>query len=266
MNNRFAVYRAVGHRFVNGWLEPEVLDITHTLDSVQHDHDVSGAVAEIGVHSGRLFIGLHLLHRGNQRSLAIDLFSQQHLNLDDPYGGGERAKFLANVGRWASTDGLIIHEGDSTKVDAATVLKLTESPVRLFSIDGGHIEHIVLSDMNLAEATLADGGIVIADDVFNYMWPGVAVGTLSYLQNSGTLAPFAIGFNKVFFTQPDYVKLYRDALESKYNRTMRISVHQSVYAGHDVSVLYRTPRTPRRLLRKNPTARTLYQSLVKSGS
>ena len=32
------------------------------------------------------------------------------------------------------------------------------------------------------------------------------------------LAPFAIGFNKVFFAQPEYVEIYRGALESKYDK------------------------------------------------
>jgi len=64
-------------------------------------------------------------------------------------------------------------------------------------------------DMNLAEASLADGGVVMADDVFHQMWPGVAVGTLRYLQNGGSLAPFTIGFNKVFFAEPEYTQTAR---------------------------------------------------------
>ena len=48
MRRSFALYRVMGHRFVQGWLEPEVFDIVHTLDSAQRGNDVSGAVAEIG--------------------------------------------------------------------------------------------------------------------------------------------------------------------------------------------------------------------------
>lgn len=262
MSLGFAIYRTVGHRFVQGWLEPEVLDIVHTLDSVQRDADVSGGVAEIGVHHGKFFIGLHLLLRADQRSLAIDVFADQHLNIDAS-GQGDRDKFVANTDRWATRNRLVIHQGDSTALSGAALRELAGSSVRLFSVDGGHTEQVVLSDMNLAEAALADGGIVIADDVFNYRWPGVGVGTLRYLQNGGTLVPFSIGFNKVFFAQPEYAPTYRRAIESKCKNTMRMSVDASMYAGHEVTLLFRTPKTPRQLLRKNATARKLYQRLMR---
>jgi hypothetical protein len=262
MIRSFALYRAVGHRFVQGWLEPEVLDILHTLDSVQGRNGISGAVAEIGVHHGKFFIGLHLLLRETERSLAIDVFADQHLNIDGS-GRGDREKFLENMKRWASTGGLVIHQGDSTMLESADVQDLVGSRVRLFSIDGGHTEQIVLSDMRLAEASLTAGGVIIADDVFNERWPGVAVGTLRYLENAGGLAPFAIGFNKVFFSQPEYIKIFRHAIESKCDSAMRISLEYSTYMDHEVALLFRTPRTPRQLLRKNRTARRLYRRLMK---
>jgi hypothetical protein len=263
MRQSFARYRVTGHRFVEGWLAPEILDIVHTLDAVQRDSDISGAVAEIGVHQGKFFIGLHLLRCGQERSLAIDVFADQHLNRDGS-GRGDVDKFLANMNRWASTNGLVIHQGDSTALDISTVRELAGSPVRFFSVDGGHTEDVVFSDMNLAESALAHGGVVISDDVFNERWPGVAVGTLRYLQDGDPLAPFAIGFNKVFFSQPGYAEIYRHAVERKCENTMRISVETSKYAGHPVALVFSTPRTPRRLLRKNATARTLYRSLVKA--
>lgn len=37
MTDRFALYRVAGHRLVQGWLQPEVLDIAHTLDTVQRE-------------------------------------------------------------------------------------------------------------------------------------------------------------------------------------------------------------------------------------
>jgi hypothetical protein len=265
MAQSFTRYRVTGHRFVEGWFAPEILDIVHTLDAVQRDNDISGAVAEIGVHHGKFFIGLHLLRREQERSVAIDVFADQHLNLDGS-GRGDVDKFLANMHRWASTDGLVVHQGDSTSLDNPTFRELAGSPVRFFSVDGGHTEDVVFSDMNLAEAALVDGGILIADDVFNERWPGVTVGTLRYLQKSGTLAPFAIGFNKVFFSQPDYAEIYRHAVVDKCNSTMRISAEISTYAGRLVALVFRTPRTPRRLLRKNATARTLYRSLVRARS
>jgi hypothetical protein len=262
MRRSFPLYRVMGHRFVKGWLEPNVLDIVHSLDSAQRDNNVSGAVAEIGVHHGKFFIGLHLLLCENQRSLAIDVFADQHLNTDGS-GRGDLDRFRVNLNRWASAGALVIHQGDSTALESTVVQDLVGSPVRLFSVDGGHTEQIVLADMKLAEASLADGGVVIADDVFNEMWPGVAVGTLRYLQNGAALAPFAIGFNKVFFAQPEYIEIYRRAVESKCKETIRISKYNSTYAGHEATLLFRTPITPRQLLKNNATARALYRWLIR---
>jgi Methyltransferase domain len=260
MTQSSAIYRAVGHRFVEGWLEPEVLDVVQVFDSVQRHNEISGGVAEVGVHHGKFFIGLLLL-RGEQRALAIDVFGDQHLNIDGS-GQGDRDKFLANTKRWASASGMVVHQADSTTLNSADVRELIGCPVRLFSVDGGHTEEIVFSDMKLAEACLTPGGVVIADDVFNERWPGVSAGTLQYLK-SGGLAPFAIGFNKVFFTRPEYVEIFQHAIERKCGSSIRIALEYSTYAGHKVALLFRAPRTPRQLLRKNRTARMLYRQLKK---
>ncbi len=116
--------------------------------------------------------------------------------------------------------------------------------------------------MTLAAACLTPGGVVIADDVFNERWPGVSVGTLRYLENGG-LAPSAIGFNKVLLTQPEYVGFFQQAIEHKCDSTVRIALEYSTYAGHKVALLFRAPRTPRQLLRKNRAARMLYHLVTK---
>ncbi|MEM6108446.1 class I SAM-dependent methyltransferase [Mycobacterium sp. 050272] len=262
MMQSFALYRSAGHRFVEGWLEPEVLDFVRIFDSVQRRNDIGGGVAEIGVHHGRFFIGLRLLLSAEQRALAIDVFGDQHLNVDGS-GEGDRDKFLTNTKRWASDSRLTVHQADSTSLDRDTVRELVGSPVRLFSVDGGHTQEIVLSDMKLAEGCLAAGGVVIADDVFNERWPGVSVGTLNYLEDGAGLAPFAIGFNKVFFTQPEYVPTFQQAIEHKCDKSVRVALEYSTYAGHKVGLLFRTPRTPRQLLRKNRAARMIYNRLKK---
>ncbi len=203
MRRTFERYRNVGYRFVTGFLEPGNLPVLEVLDAAQRARQVTGAVAEIGVHHGRLFIALHLLQRGAGKSVAIDLFGDQELNIDKS-GRGDQTKFTDNVALWSSMDGVVLHQGDSTKLTADVLLEKSGGPIRFFSVDGGHTEEIVYSDMRLAEETLADGGIVIADDVFNQQWPGVAVGTLKYLADGAKLVPFAIGFNKTLFTQPEY--------------------------------------------------------------
>jgi hypothetical protein len=231
MMRSFALYRRVGHRFVEGWVEPEVLDVVRILDATQRAHSVAGAVAEIGVHHGKFFIGLHLLGRG--AALAVDVFGDQHLNVDQS-GCGNRERFVRNVKRWATMEGVVIHQGDSTDLTAGDTVFRLLGPIRLFSIDGGHTVDTVLSDLKLAEQVLAEGGVVIGDDVFNERWPDVSVATLQYL-NSSKLSPFAIGFNKVFFTQPAYAEAYRLSLA---NADLGLQF-DSTYTGHDVTLLLR---------------------------
>ncbi|MFV1363145.1 class I SAM-dependent methyltransferase [Mycolicibacterium elephantis] len=255
MSREFARYRAIGHRIVTGFLQPEVLLLLDVLNSAQRAKQVSGAVAEIGVHHGRLFIGLRLLQRPGEKAVAIDIFGDQELNVDGS-GHGDLQKFLSNVNLWSSMDDVVIHQGDSTKLLPERLRELAGGDIRLFSVDGGHTAEIVFSDMKLAESTLADGGIVIADDVFNQQWPGVAVGTLRYLEQGAKLAPFLIGFNKVFFAQPDYCRLYRAEVESAVSGKLRLATGESVFAGHDVALV--APQGAVDLLRRSATIRSLY--------
>jgi aromatic ring hydroxylase len=67
----------------------------------------------------------------------------------------------------------------------------------------------------------------------------------------------------VFFTQPEYVDIFQRAIERKCDRAVRIALEYSTYAGHRVALLFRAPRTPRQLLRKNRAARKLYHWLTK---
>jgi Methyltransferase domain len=261
MNRTFARYRTVGHRFVSGWVQPEVLTIVAALDAAQRDNGVVGSVVEIGVHRGKFLIALQLLQRHAGASVAIDVFGDQQLNVDKS-GRGDLNFFLANVDRWSSRTGLVVHQGDSTKLSADALVALAGSTVRMFSVDGGHTAKTVLSDMRLAEASLAEGGVVIADDVFNGEWPDVAVGTLRYLDQGGKLAPFAIGFNKTLFAAPEYCNKYRDVVQVLFDRRMLVDVLTSVYNGHDVVVLRRVPRTPLEILRHIGWVRSLYHRVT----
>jgi hypothetical protein len=261
MLHSFGMYRNVGYRMVDGWMDGDVLSLLEMIDAAQCTAGVTGSVAEIGVHHGKLFIGLKLLQRGG-RALAIDVFDDQELNVDGS-GRGDYARFLANVERWSDLDDLVVHQGDSTLLSPRLLLDLAAAPVRMFSVDGGHTARTVTSDLRLAEATLADGGVVMADDVFNHEWPDVVTGTLTYLE-TGRLAPFTIGFNKVLFSQPEHCARYRHAVAAAFARRASVAHKSSEFTGYQVEVLSRVTPTPREALRHNQVARSLYD-LVRSG-
>jgi hypothetical protein len=255
----FTAYRRYGHRRVAGYTESPALTLLQVVDNAQRAAGIGGPVAEIGVHHGQLFIAMKLLQRPGEASVAIDLFEDQDANIDKS-GEGDRDQFLQNVDRWSSRDGLIIHSGDSTKIKPGDIPEMKD--VRLFSVDGGHTEQIVLSDMRLSEASLADGGVVIADDVFNHQWPGVAVGTVHYLEQGGALAPFYIGCNKVLFAHRDHADRYRRAIDEAYRGKTMTAVYASVFAGHEVGILVPVPKRPADVARRSETARAVYHRLA----
>jgi hypothetical protein len=227
------------------------------LTKAQREKQVSSAVAEIGVHHGKLFIGMQLLQRDGEKSVAIDVFGDQDLNIDAS-GHGDLEKFVNNVNLWSSMDDVVVHQGDSTKLTPEVLRGLAGGGIRFFSVDGGHTDEIVYSDMKLAEASLVNGGIVIADDVFNEYWPGVATGTLRYLNDGAKLVPFLIGFNKVLFTHPEFSEFYRGEVESALAGKLRLGTGTSEFAGHEVALI--APQGAKDILRKSQLARTAYHS------
>jgi hypothetical protein len=205
--DKLSRYTARGHKFVEGWLLPGAISM---VTSVAKAQQISGHVAEIGVHHGKLFTLLYLLSREDERAVAIDLFGDQHANIDRS-GHGDRARFLANLRKHADDARLVIHQGDSTKVTGDDLKRLAGGEFRLISVDGGHTAEITAHDLGTAETALTRGGIIILDDCFNEMWPGVSEGVNRYFSEPRSIAPFAIGGNKALFCHPEFSEIYASA-------------------------------------------------------
>ena len=254
---QFTKYRRHGYRRVQGYTDGPVFGMLQALDSMQRSDGIGGSVVEVGVHHGRLFIGMNLLQRAGEPSVAIDLFDDQERNVDQS-GLGDLQRFHRNLSRWRCAPP-VIHAGDSTQLKPADIPEMADA--RLFSVDGGHTAGIAASDMALAEDCLTPGGVVIADDVFNPQWPDVCAGTLDYLRE-GKLVPFAIGFNKTLFTQPSSAAAYRAKIVDHYARQyLTVPLDGKSFAGHEVAVLVRVPRTPVMLARRSGTARRVVRSV-----
>jgi len=82
MDSRVESYIHRGKFYVEGWLHTEAAITIAALGERQRALGVEGGIAEIGVHHGKLFILLYLLGRAPERAVAIDLFEDQHLNID----------------------------------------------------------------------------------------------------------------------------------------------------------------------------------------
>jgi hypothetical protein len=255
-------YRRIGQRRIRGWVDPESLDVLRVVRDAQDAIGVTGSVAEIGVHHGRLFIGLQVLVPAGTPAVAIDLFENQAENTDGS-GKGDRARFEANVRRWGDWASARVHAINSQEVTPSDLTGWAEGPIRLFSVDGGHAAEVVTSDLGLAEETLADGGVIAVDDVFNPEWPGVVDGTLAHLRSGSSLVPFAVAFDKVWFTNsPDAAARYRSALQAEFGSSFRAARKESIFAGHAVEVVQVVRVTPRTVLRRFGWARRLRSVLA----
>jgi hypothetical protein len=175
MDLRVARYIRHGKFYVEGWLRTEAALTIAALNARQRALDAQGGIAEIGVHHGKLFILLYLLGRAPEKAVAIDLFEDQHLNVDLS-GSGDLAKFRRNLARHTDGARLVLRQGNSMDLTGADLVRLAEGPLRFISVDGGHTAEITAHDLAVADASLAEGGIIVLDDAFNEQWPGVADG------------------------------------------------------------------------------------------
>lgn len=243
-------YVRLGHRRVAGWIEAPILVLMVDISNAQRAAGVTGGVAEIGVHHGRFFIGLHLTREANERSVAIDIFGRQDLNIDAS-GSGDETAFRAALGRHAGGErDVTVLAADSRSVDGARVQELVGGAVRLFSVDGGHTAELVHHDMRTAADSIAKGGVIVGDDVFNFNWPETVEGTLRFLNEREDVVPFAIAFNKVLFTHRATAASYRRAV-SQSCRQHLWSQKSSRMHGEPVEVVWVPPlKTRARLVVK----------------
>lgn len=191
-------YRAEGFERTEGWVNPKALGLVEAIDEAQSAFGVEGGVMEVGVYRGRFFMALNSLVADGHRSIAIDLFDDQALNIDGS-GQGDLTVFRSNLEQWDRHGGrnVEIMSADSTRVEAETVLARLGSRPRIVSVDGGHTPEHTLSDIRLAQAVLHPRGVVFVDDIMNANWIGVIEGVVTYLSQKPTMWPFALGFNKL---------------------------------------------------------------------
>ncbi len=181
-------------------------------------------------------IALSLLRGVHEKSLAIDVFEDQELNVDKS-GLGDAAAFTSNVTRWlGSAPEMLIMKADSLAVSSADVIQRLGGKVRLFSVDGSHTCEHTLNDIEIAQGCLVDGGIVIVDDFFNPDWPGVPEALVRYLdrpEGQRRLVPIGYGDNKFYLTTNGYDDLYKKFL-SKFFRSHLVHLKPVSLCGFDV--------------------------------
>ncbi|MDQ2966393.1 MAG: class I SAM-dependent methyltransferase [Chloroflexota bacterium] len=240
-------YLRHGFAGVEGWCEPRTLEVLAELSELQDDAGTSGGSAEIGVYHGKLLIALHLLRTPGTRTLAVDLFEHQELNLDRS-GSGDSSHVRRNLeANCPDPDDVEMMARDSLDLGDDDVLAIVQrhGRFRWFSVDGGHTVDHAVNDLRLAERLTTAGGIVVVDDYYNQDWPGVHEGfARRYILDSPRTVPFLVGFAKVYLTTLGHHKRYFRAIGERL-QTAGYRVKVVRMYGHQVVSVGEAPTEPR---------------------
>lgn len=197
----FAAFVASRVSPIPGWLHEEAALLTAHLVAGQRALGLAGPTLEIGVYHAKYLAVLYKLSRPGEPVVGVDLFVGVH----DKGAAGEtvRANIAAACGENARLKVVI---ADSLQLTAERLSReIGAAGARFISIDGGHTKELVLHDLEVAAPLLRPGGIMALDDAFNQTTPGVIEAIAEFfLGQAPRLAPFAICFNKLFVTTPEY--------------------------------------------------------------
>lgn len=200
IDTRTARYLIAGLTQVEGWLVPTTAHIMAALAEQQTRLGLGGDLAEIGVHHGKSFLVLANCVAPGEKIFAIDVFEDQHKNVDKS-GLGDRQIFRDNVKAHAPGTAPEIIQESSLDLPAMGWPQSHANSIRFFAIDGSHTREATLNDLKIAEQTTKDGAIVALDDVLSSHWLGVISGLFDYLSSGGELVPFAIIPDKLLLSK-----------------------------------------------------------------
>lgn len=218
-------YVVRGRNSVGGWLARVDAEIFRLVLQQQNRDGIAGGVAEIGLHHGKSFLALCLGLKGGEKAYGIDIFENQSQNRDHS-GNGDQDVLEANLAQFGvARSAVVLDKRESQRVTPQDIVEAA-GRIRFFSVDGGHWFEVVVSDLQLAEASLGDMGVVAIDDFLRPEWPDVSAAFFHWFEHSGgALVPFAIGFNKVYLCRKAALPTYRKALEDSEFLRVYLSKH-----------------------------------------
>jgi predicted O-methyltransferase YrrM len=179
-------YLDTGYATVVGMSSRFAAAVSCGLMRIQTDLGIKGPVAEIGTFEGRFFIAMaHALADG-EKALGIDLFDWPNPQVID--------RFEANCAKHGvSAEKRITWRADSRSMTPDDLLaKLDGQRVRLFHVDGEHSRHALTRDLELATSVLAEGGVIVLDDMLHPGYPTLMVAVQDYLQRHADMVVLCI--------------------------------------------------------------------------
>lgn len=206
-------YLADGYDNVVGMSSRFAAAICARLLRLQTEEGVAGPIAEIGAFEGRFFIALaHALEPG-ELALGIDIFDWPNPEVKD--------RFEANCLK----HGIAPERRVTIKADAGTMSPAElighagGEKLRFIHVDGEHSRAALAKDLKLATACLAEGGLIVLDDMLHPGYPTLMVAVQEYLAANPGIVPLCIidretivGATKFVLCQRDWFERYQAAM------------------------------------------------------
>lgn len=212
-NPAVEAYLAGDYERIPGMSSRFAAAICARLLKLQVEEGVAGPIAEIGTFEGRFFIALaHALEPG-EIALGIDIFAWP----DD----GVQARFEANCSRnGLGPERYLAIKADAGKMAPADLLARGGGrKLRLVHIDGEHSRAALTADLALATACLAEGGLIVLDDMLHPGYPTLMVAVQAYLEANPEIVPLCVidretivGATKFVLCRRDWFERYQDAM------------------------------------------------------
>ena len=218
---RLEQFNAEVYGRVEGWLGHRMSQIVDVIGTILDTNGIGGHIAEFGVHHGLFLFLLSVLRNDGEECFAIDVFDDQHLNVDFS-GRGSLAAFLSHLETLMASQRRFfrIVQRDTTSFSIPEVVDLFgKKGVKFFSIDAGHTVQHACNDLHLAQEVLVPGGVVALDDYMSVHWPGVTEGFYRFVHSGNRrLKPFSYFQNKLFLTtvseHASFLQQFRTAIET----------------------------------------------------
>lgn len=235
-------YFVVGRNSVEGFLLPGAAGVIASLLEAQYRDGVRGNIAEIGVYHGKLFIGLALSMRPDEKAVAVDCFR---------FNGREfEGIFRKNLEKFhIPQEHSVIVRGNSLEMTIQDWKRHLGAPARFVHVDGDHTKAAVLHDLSLAASHLAPDGLIVIDDLFHPWYPDITEGVYDFLRGHPELVPVALldrsgsvkdGCTKLVLSGRGFQKRYMQAIEQAHrsNITLRVPFcgEQALSLGFDNGV------------------------------
>lgn len=199
-------------RLLKGCIHRESTQLLLWIDYIQKKNEINGNIFEIGVYHGKSAILLGLITKNQSENLGLcDPFISKYKNEES-----REQIFLRNISSFfKNRDFIILHKKRSDEL-----LRSECTKIRIFHIDGDHSPKQTFDDLMFASTSIVDNGVVIVDDFFNVLCPGVTEGVYKFISSQNDLIPLAFGFNKLFLCKKNvydwYIKNLQESGWKKY--------------------------------------------------